>query len=229
MFNQIDTVSFVPLRPTADSEGIISRLEEDERNQLIKKCVQAAIVLGQGQTPIKKTELNKLVFPSSNFRLHNAILQSANYELNKVFGMRLFEMPDKARYLLVNSKFDFTAYQTFSQTEYGEFTVLLFVLLEIFASPDENLSEEDIRNSLSPMRLTNDELKVHLDSLTKQLYLTMTRISDIRHFAWGPRSIAEIDPDNFFHCFLEVVGNNTDKDWPEQKKKIDKLKHIENR
>lgn len=229
MISQLDAVSFVPLRPTTESEGIISRLGEEERSQLVRKFVQAAIILGQNQSPIKKTEFNKLVFPSSNFRLHNAILQAANQELNKIFGMRLFELPDKSRYLLVNSKFDFTAYQTFSQTQCEEFTVLYFVLMEIFASPDENLSEEDIRNSLSPIKMTNDELKVHLDSLTKQLYLSMTRNSDTRFFSWGPRSIAEIDPDNFFQCFIEIVGDSTDKDWPEQKKKIDKLKNIENR
>lgn len=229
MISQLNSVSFVPLRPTAESEGVISRLEEEERNQLVRKCVQAVIILGQNQSPIKKTELNRLVFPSSNFRLHNAILQAANQDLNKVFGMRLFELPDKSRYLLVNSKFDFTSYQNFSQTECEEFSVLYFVLMEILASPDENLSEEDIRNSLSPLKMTNDELKAHLDSLTKQLYLFMTRNSDTRYFSWGPRSIAEIDPENFFQCFIEVVGDTTDKDWPEQKKKIDKLKNIENR
>lgn len=220
---------FVRLRPSAESEEVLSKIAQEERDKLTRKCVQASIVLGQNRSPIKKAELNKLVFTTSHFRLHNAIIQAANYELNKNFGMRLYELNDKTRYLLVNSKSDFTPFQAFSQEECYEYTVLCFILIELFASPDENLSEEEIRKSLSPMKMTNDELKEHLDSLTKHLYLTQTRNQDTRYFSWGPRSTAEIDPDKFFETFLEWVGETSDKDWPEQKKRIDKLKAIENR
>lgn len=221
--------TFVPLRPTAESEEVLSRLSQEEKDGMTRKCVQACIVLSQNRTPIKKADLNKLVFSTSHFRLHNAVIQNANHDLNKHYGMRLFELSDKARYLLVNTKADFTSYQTFNQEECNEFTVLYFILIELFASPDENISEEDIRNSLSPMKMTNDELKSCLDSLTKHLYLTQTRNQDTRSYAWGPRSMAEVDPDIFFKLFLDMVGDTSDKDWPEQKKRVDKLRAIENR
>mgnify|MGYP000923168872 CR=1 FL=1 len=220
---------FVPLRPSQEALDATSKLEATIRDKLLRNCVQAIIILGQDRNPIKRQELNKLAFPTVNYRVAAAIVQEANKELNKTFGMRLYELEDKTRYLLINSKTDFADLMNHSEAMCNELAVLYFVLIDIFVAPDERLSEDEIEASLRPLNLTRDETKSYLDSFTKRLYLRMDKHQESRTFSWGPRAVAEVDPESFFNSFLYLVKDSSDKNWPDLKTRINNLKSIPNR
>lgn len=218
---------FLPTRVSEEVQETINQLPEEDRHKLVKTCVSAIMVLGQNRTPIKKTDLNRHLH--HNYRINNAILVVANYELNKIFGMRLFEVENKSVLLLVNSSIEFSHYATHSKSMSNELTVLYFILMQIFASSDEAVCEDEIENALSPLGFSRDALKARIDTLVKKHYLVLTKDSfqqDVKLYTWGPRAMAEVDPDNFFECFLNLVGEGSDRDWPELKKRIDKLKSI---
>lgn len=221
---------FIPSRPTADSLRIIEELEESSRQRLIKSCVHALIVLGQNRTPIKRLELNKLAFPNVHYKISGAILQAANKELIKIFGLRIFELEDKKGYLLVNTGPEFNDVITYSDSMCEELTTLYFILMDIFISPEEKITEKELENSLEAFEIKGDSLKSCLDSFVKRLYLnvefqaTEQEGEKIRLYSWGPRALAEIDIDNLFKRFLELVPTTTEKDWPDIKKRVERIK-----
>lgn len=215
---------FLPLTVSEEHETVLARLEEEQQLTLIKNCVHAIIVLSQERAPIKRVDLNKLVFSSVSTRsVPQAILHAANCELNKTFGMRLYEIEDKSKLLLVNTKTEFAKFQNHSDAMCEELTVLYFILLDIFAAPDERKNEDDLLDTMSSLDHDQETLKSYIDSFVKLLYLTMTKEHDSKFYSWGPRALAEIDPENFFIKFLELAGDSTDKDWPEKKQIISQL------
>lgn len=221
-------MTFVPLRPTEDALVAIGSLDDDAKDDFVKNCVQAVIVLSQNKSPIKRVDLNRLALPT-NYRISAAIIQLANRELYKTFGMRLFELEDRKKFLLVNAKTDFAQHMTFSDEECEEMTVLYFILMDIFVSPDEKIRDDEIEKSLRPLNYTSETIKSYVDTFVKRLYLTQARHHDSLLFSWGPRAVAEVEPERFFECFLELSGNTNQKDWPEIKKRIDKMKSMPNR
>lgn len=221
---------FLSLDVPDEHLNILNRLDEVERKCLIKNCVHAIIILGQERTPIKKSDLNKLVFSTVGLRsIPQAVIQAANYELNKIFGMRLYEIDDKTKLILINSKTEFSKYHYYNTQMCEELTVLFFILMDIFAAPEEKKSEEDLLEDLKGLDCDIEILKGYLETFVKKLYLVTSREQEHRMYSWGPRTIAELDPDNFFNSFLELVGDSEDKDWPDLKKRIETLKNMENR
>lgn len=223
---------FIPLRPTAESNQALSNLEPDSYDKMVKDCVQACITLGQNRNPIKKADLNKLVFQGKGIKIPGAILQVANKELNKVFGMRLYELDDKTKYLLVSSKPSLNGVvdsSSMSDSTCEELAVLYFILMDIFVSADERLSEEDIQGTLKPLDLSKNSIKDLLDLYVKRLYLVQDKRQELRLYSWGPRAYAEVEPENFFNRFLNLAGDTSAKDWPDIERRINKLKTMENR
>lgn len=217
---------FLPITIDDETEQILERYKEI-RKKLLNDCISAILVLGQNRSPIKRQELNKLVFTSHNHRLNNSILLQANEKLNETFGLRLFEVEDKKNLLLVNSSTCFSSYLDFTESMRDEFTILYFILIEIFTSTDESLEESSIESTLEPLGYPKETLKSHIDSLVKKLYLTATKLTyqqDIKSYSWGPRSLAEIDLDGFFDSFLNLVESSSSKEWPELEERIRKLR-----
>lgn len=212
-----------------ENQDILEKLSEENRKELIRSCIHAIIVLGQNKTPIKRQELNKLVFPTSNYRISGAVLQAANRELNSIFGMRLYETADKLKYLLVNKSTDYAAYQKHSENSESELTVLYFVLVGIFSSADEKLSEDEILKSLKPLEISVTTLKNYIDSFVKKLYLTSERIEESKFYRWGSRAMAEVNPVEFFNRFLELSGSSSSKEWPDLIVRVEKLKALHER
>lgn len=226
---------FLPPRPTADSLLIIEELSDSDRQTYLKNCVHSLIVLGQKKTPIKRVDLNKIVFPGRHHHtLATAITQAANKELIKNFGMRLFELEDRSKYLLVNINYKAGSFLKHSDSSCEQQTILFFVLMDIIQSLNEKRYQTELEKTLSPFNdLTEATIKDYLDSFVKNLYLNqefeVTEEGRVRVLSWGPRAVAEIDPDNFFKCFLEFNPNTQEKEWPQITKRIDKLKAISNR
>lgn len=224
---------FVPLKPTEESMIVLSNLESESHDKMVGDCVHALVVLGQNRNPIKRTDLNKLAFPHNiRGKLPVAIVQAANKELNKTFGMRLYELEDRTKYLLVNSNPGFSNLIDHSDDTCSELTTLYFILLDIFASPDEKLPEEDIHRSLKHLDHNSASLKELLDLYVKKLYLVQDKDKqqqELKIYSWGPRAYAEIEPEGFFNCFLSLSGSTSSRDWPELEKRIEKLKNIANR
>lgn len=202
---------------------MVARLEENVFQDLCKKCVNSFIVLGQDRKPIKKQDLNRLAFPNVHFKTSAAIIQFANKELHKVFGMRIYELGDKTRYLLVNASQDCAALKlTPDDTEDEELSVLYFVLMGIFASPEEKMDDDALEKMLSDLEIEN--VQVHFESLVKKLYLTMEKDQEKKLYSWGPRAYAEVEPEEFFNRFLELAHGTSEEDWSDLRKRIDKLK-----
>lgn len=219
---------FLPIHIPDDTRYVLDRLEEDYAQTLTRNCVHAIIVLGQERTPIKKVDLYKLVFPTITGRsIQPAIIYMANHELNKVFGMRLYELDDKSKLLLVNSNSELGLYQNYTGQMREELTVLFFILMDIFAAPDEKKSEEELLDDVKGLDCDVETLKGYLELFVKKLYLITTRQQDHKMYAWGPRTIAEIDPEEFFKRFLELADDSKEEDWPDLKKRIDTLKKME--
>lgn len=159
----------------------------------------------------------------------NAITVAANIRLDKDFGMRLYELEDRSKYLLVNSRADYASYTKRSKTEEEQLTILYLILTDIFASPEEKVSETDMIDTLSVLGLDERDLKKHIDTLFKKMYITHVKDpmhQDAKFIAWGPRAEAEIDPDNFFMSFLKMTEDGNEGNWPDQKRRIEKLKSI---
>lgn len=224
---------FVPLALDEEHRLALENIDDEEQRKLTAACLSAFMVLAQNRSPIKKSDLNRLVFSGQKYyKAVNAIVIAANKELDKIYGMRLFELEDKSKYLLVNSRADYTSYALRSSSDCQELTVLYFVLMEIFASPEEKISEADMMDMLKALDLSEKDLKKHIDSLVKRLYISVTKDAmhqDMKFVSWGPRAEAEVDPDNFFNSFLKLTEDGSESNWPEQKRRIDKLKAIPNR
>lgn len=220
---------FMSTNISPENQETLGRLGEIERKELVRNCIQAIIVLGQNRNTIKRVELNKLFLPYTNYRIAAAILQAANKEMDSLFGMRLFETEDKTKYLLINRSTEFAIYQRRSATEKQEWAVLYLILVGIFASADEKVSEEELIESLRPLDLLATVLKSLLESFVKRLYLTVEKIEETRFYRWGPRAVAEVDPESFFNRFLDLTGSSSDKEWPDLCVRIDKLRGIHER
>lgn len=224
---------FVPLKPTPDSSVILSNLEPDAYDKMVRDCVHALIVLGQNRNPIKKTDLNKIAFPSrERSKIPGAIIQAANRQLNKIFGMRLYEFEiaqQPSRYLLVNSKPGLSDWSNYSDDTCSELTTLYFILMDIFVSPDEKLAEEDIQATIKPLDHSKESIKEFLELFVKKLYLVQEKQQDSKMYSWGPRAYAEVEPENFFNCFLNLSGNTSAREWPDLEERIERLKNIANR
>lgn len=218
---------FLSLTPSQEAVSIISsKLEDEEYEELVRKCVHALIVLGQDRTPIKRLELNKIVFSNVNYRVAGAIVQVANKELDHLFGMRLYELSDKLRFILVNSEPTFATAIKYSDPMCEWLAILYLILIDIFSSPENRLPFEDIQKSLQPLDISEASLKNHLDTFTKKFYLQSEKRQDNVFYSWGERSMAEVEPESFFNRFLEMAGGNPDTEWPEQRARIEKLKSI---
>lgn len=220
---------FVPIPPTGESVDIVqNKFGEAEINELTKKCVRAAMVLGQEQNSIKRRDLNKLAFsPNLNHRVVGALIELANFKLFKSFGMRLYELDTK--YLLVNCDPQQSIMIKYSDFRSQELALLYLTLVDIFGSTDNRLLLDQIINSLEPLQLDRETLKRHLEMYMKKLYLTQQKYNDKIYYIWGSRAKAEIDPDEFFNSFLDLSGTTSQDDWPEQKLRIQNLKSIANR
>lgn len=218
---------FLPLALTIAEEHTLSNTDDDYEDK-VYRCVQALLILGQERTPIKKSDLNRMVFPSGvHYRLVAAVTSLANKKLHKIFGMRLFEVEDKTKYLLVNSEMDISQYFDDEKVVQRELVVLYFMLMGIFVSPDERMTIEEIEKSIrQPLCLSSETIKEYLDLFTKKLYLKQEKHQEIKLYGWGERAIAEIDPENFFQCFLNLTEDASDKAWPELRNRIENLNQI---
>lgn len=214
---------FIPLRPDEDAIETAGKLEENVFQDLCKKCVQSFLVLGQDRKPIKKQDLNRLAFPSVHFKTCAAVIQFANKELHKVFGMRIYELDDKTRYLLVNSSPDCASLRMVPcATEDEELGVLHMALMAIFASQEEKVDEDALERLMSALEI--EDFQAHIESLVKKLYLTLEKDQEKKLYSWGPRAYAEIEPEQFFNQYLELDSGSKAEDWSHIRKRIDKLK-----
>lgn len=221
---------FVTPKPTDESVSIISsKLDDEEAEDLVKKCVHALIVLGQDRNPIKKMELNRLVFTTVHYRIVNAIIEISNKKLIEIFGMRLFELPDKSQYILVNSSPQFAENLKYDDSNCESLAALYIILMDIFVSPDDRLPMDEITKTFDVLDMDEETLKAHLEYFVRKLYLTKVRGPENVFFSWGPRSFAEVEPDAFLQRFIDMAGGGNIDDWPEQKRRIEKLKSLGNR
>lgn len=224
---------FLPV--TLDNELRQWAASSEENKKLIKNCQSAIVVLGQNKQPIKKLDLNKLIYTGSRSQHHTvtkAVIANANHYVHKYLGMRLFELAD--RFLLVNSSsIPNQCRKEFDQEECNELAVIFLALMEIFSSSDESSTESQIKAVIQTLDLSDDDLKRHFDMLLKKLYIVQLRDKSIQQdeklYKWGPRAIAEVDPDRFMKSFLDFAEAGTENDWAEQKRRIDILKAMKNR
>lgn len=220
---------FLPLVVPIEIKETLDNLDKDDRETYVNNCIHAIIVLGQDRSTIKRPDLNRLVFLSNYSRtLPMAILIEANSRLNQIFGMRLFESEDKTRLILVNSLSEFSKYRNYSN--HHEMAVLYFTLMDIFAAPDECKNEEELIDNLSDSLDTQEDIiRAYLDTFVKKNYLNLEKAQDMKNYSWGDRAIAEIDPNAFFEQFLDLIGDTTERDWPDLKKRVERLNRMANR
>lgn len=192
------------------------------KDELVKKCVHAFIILGQDKLPIKKADVSRVAMPSvTNYRAVNALIHLANEELQDVFGMRLYHV-DKIKFFLVNTNLETDYLRATTEDENEELVLLFFTLMAIFMASDSRLTSQDLEKTLKPF--SSDLLKDHLDKYVKQMYLVTLKYKDALFYSWGPRAYAEFDLDAFFRCFLQISKEPNREAWPELVQKIDKWK-----
>ena len=218
---------FLPTLLDQELDELLKKnLVPDDIRKATKNCCSAILILGQNQSVIKRADLTRLTKSGTrNHRVNIAITHLANFELNKTLGMRLFESSDD-KYLLVNSKIEYSEYFKHTPQGSNEMVVLFFILIIIFTSAEEKSSDSEIKNGLRALEYTDDELKKIIETLVKKNYLTQSVQQDEKLYSWGPRAVAETEPKNFFDTFLELAGEGKEDDWPEQKRRIENLKKI---
>lgn len=201
-------------------------MDEEVRNTFVNNCVHAIIVLSQNRSTIKKADLYRLVFTNTSaVSIRPAVINAANSHLYKIFGMRLFEVYTEHKYILVNSHTRFSEFAHHPDSMCQELTVLYFTLVDIFASSEDNKSEDDLIESLHlSLEIPEETVKGYLESFLRKNYLQMKREQDKKLYSWGHRAVAEVEPESFFRQFLRLIGAETEKDWPDLRVKIDDLK-----
>lgn len=230
---QSKIAEFLPTKVTPEYHQLFEGTDDNQK--LLKNCLSAIMVLGQNKQTIKKEELNKLIDTGTRGHHHTikkAVVAKANYHLNKYMGMRLFYLGD--RYLLVNStNVPNQCRKEFDQDECNELSVIFLALMEIFSSSDESSTEAQIKSVLATLGLSEDDLKKYFQMLQKKLYIQRIPDRNVQEdeklYKWGPRAIAEVDPDRFMKSFLDLAEGGTADDWPEQKRRIELLKTVPNR
>jgi hypothetical protein len=227
---------FLPLSIPEEQRTIFDpNLPENKR--ILQNCLSGIIVLGQNKQVIKKEELNKLIYTGTRRQHHTitkAVMAYANHDLNKYLGMRLFDLGESKGYLLVNThSIPNHCRKEFDIEECNELSVIFLALMEIFSSSDESCTEAQIKEVLSPLELSDEDLKRHFDMLQKKLYIVPLRNTacqqEERLYKWGPRAVAEVDPDRFMKSFLDFADAGSANDWPDQKLRIEALKNVANR
>lgn len=212
-------------------------VDQDNLTRWLKNCLSGIMVLSQNRQVIKRAELTKLIYHGSRnqyFRITKLIMHKASHDLYKYMGMRLYDLGDSKGYILVNEHSELSQYRReHSQEQCNELAVIFLTLMEIFTSSDESSTEEQIREVLKHLDLEEDDLKKHFDFMLKKLYIVPVKEiiyqQDEKLYKWGPRAIAEVDPDRFMEAFLDLAEDGEAKDWPDQKRRIDLLKEIPNR
>lgn len=212
----------------------LAKLGSNRKDELVKKCVHAFVVLGQEGHAIKKSDLGRLVFSQvTNYRAVNGIIHLANDELQDVFGMRLYYSDDKsqAKFFLVNTSLSFEQFRpTRTSEDNEERTYLHFSLMEIFISAENRSTLDDLKKALKFFdrdELPKDHLKTMLDRFVKQLFLSTTKDKEIMFFVWGPRAFAEIDLDKFFLAFMKLSKENNQEAWPDLVKRLENMKKLQ--
>lgn len=220
---------FLPVKKTEESRLALESVSEEDQKKLVNSCVHSLLVGNQKQSVIKKADLHRH-HDRQYYKINNAILNYASYELFKHFGHRIYEV-DRERLLLVNSSTKFARPASeFSEEVRVERFALFFTLIEVLVSADEKVSFKELYNTLSALDHSEETVKDYTDKWVKQLYLTMTKDNsnpEDKCFGWGARALAELDPQGFKESFLELAGG-TEADWPEQIARIEKLKQIPN-
>lgn len=194
------------------------------------------MVLGQNRQRINKDDLRDAIYTRRRKEHHTvttAVLDHASYYLHKYMGMRLFTNDQKV-YLLVNSTV-IPSYcrKALTDKECDELAVVFLVLMEIFSSPDGNTTESQIGELLATLDLSDDSIKAYVALLVKRQYIVQEKNDNIQReeksYRWGPRAVAEVDPDNFMQSFLDLAESGSIDDWPDQKRRIELLKSVRNR
>ena len=218
-------MAFLPLRLSDDDRKTLENMSLEAREKALRTCRHAILVLSHDRSVLKKKDISS---SSTNYRVNDAILLEANRELHKDIRLRLYEI-EKGKYILVNSELEFAKCAKIDESKYPELAVLYFVLTSIFTSPDEKLSEEELNSIFLALAVGKDEAKAFLGLFVKKNYIiaeSQQHQEESKLYKWGPRAFAEVDPDSFFSNFLSVHGESDEKDWPELKLRIEKLKQI---
>lgn len=225
------TQGFLKIRVPETSVDALAKLPAGKKDELVKKCVHAIIVLGQDRQPIKKEDLSRLVFHSiGNYRVVNGIIHMANEELQDTFGMQLYMFQDKSqpKFFLVNTSLDFNEYQMPRSEEENEELVLLhFALSEIFLSHDFRSSFEELEKACKPFELKDsgsEYLKSFIDRFVKLMYLSTMKHQDLTWYVCGPRAYAEYNLDELFDRFLQLAKETNVEAWPDLVQRLDKMK-----
>lgn len=209
----------------ADYDKLIKKFDTEEQvKKLVYKCVHAFIVLNQKRLPIKRADVTRVISdnPIYSSNLVEPLFALANKELIKVFGLRLFKV-DKATFLLVNTSSTFSELVDYPEKTKIELSVLFLVLLSIFSSPVDRMTEEQIISGLSELNMKQDEIMARLESFHRRMYIQITKSRDCKEYSWGPRATAEIDIDQFFKTFIDL-NSSKEADWPDFARKVELFK-----
>lgn len=225
---------FLPLAASDQLREVATSIQEEDAAAAIKKCVQMIIILGQDNKPIKRSDLNKAFsqYSINSVRAYKYLIEAANLKLYKLTGLRLYELDDKTRYLLVNGSSHFAMLKNHSDEACMEYTVLYLILMEIFGSQSQSVPVDSIKKSLEPLRFSEEDLKNCIEVALKKMYIIEKKDDDERSYIWGPRAYAEVEPDNFYAYFKELLEEdpaNNQSMMKEYDDRYAKLKHMPNR
>ena len=228
-------MSFLPISVPADARETVASVEDYKK--LVENCLSGIMVLGQNKQTIKRADLTKLIYTGTRTHHHTitkALIALANHDLHKYVGMRLYHDEEIKGFLLVNSTtIPNQCRKELSQEECDELASIFVALMEIFSSADESSTEAHIKEAMSVLDFSEDQLKTCFDMLIKKLYIVQVKNSayqpEERLYKWGPRAIAEVDPDRFMKSFLDLAESGTADDWPDQKRRIELLKSVQHR
>lgn len=224
-------MSFLPIHPDPLTVQFVKDKYSNNNkavDELIRKCVHAILMLSQGgKEVVSKTILSGLVFPQGvHHTVNKAIIEIANKQLVKVFGMRLYEMD--LRYLVVNASPEDADLIEYDEEETTFYAVLHLILIDIFGCTEEKLTIDEIEHHLEHLKIKRTKLEDLVSRYKMKFYLAMIKEDCKEYYKWGQRAVAEVDPDGFFESFLSLYGGDAN-DYPDLSKRIDTLKRMTNR
>lgn len=205
----------------------MSSSELDQKNEAVRKASQLIYLLlirEQSKIPVKRVNIVKYVM-KENKTMFNNVLEIANNQLSKVFGLEIVEIGEgsKRSYILRNK----LGKQMVPYQNDAKRALLIIVLTLIFMSgnviPDGTfwhaLSKLGIEQGTKHPEL-GDVRKLIMTEFVRQMYLDVTRTpgSDPPQYTiqWGPRACQETKKMKLLEFVTDIYGKSDSAMWKSQ-------------
>lgn len=214
----------------------LSSMSHQQLRRLTADVVTYLLVANQKKYAIKRVDIIKHVI-KEYAKCYARVLDGARVKLQKVFGIRLVELPDKkGQYMLINDieTNPEHSHLSWSKPENAQMGLLATVLAIIFMN-DNSIADGELWHALKKLDVTaechhpefGDVHKLLSKDFVRQLYLEYRSVPNsdpvVHEFMWGPRAHEEVSKMELLDFVCQIYGDGVQPDqWNSQYKEATK-------